>query len=83
MANKQQIKQGERTRAKITKFIASYWRKHQMSPTLQEIAAGVGLASHNAVRAQLVQMREAGTVTWVDGCARTIRLVQPKVAKAS
>lgn len=83
MAGLKHIKQGIATRKAITKFIATYIRKNGVSPTLQEIAEGVGLASHNAVRAHLVRMRDAGEVTWVEGSVRTLRLTPKATPKAS
>lgn len=70
------IRQGIKTRAKIIKFITKYHGKYGCSPSLQEIAAGVGLASHNAVRAHLLTLRAAGVVTWVDGRYRTVRVLE-------
>lgn len=68
--------QGDATRAKITSFIQSYIAQNGVSPALTEIAAGVGLASHNAVRNHLLQLQSAGKVTWQPGKFRTLRVVE-------
>ena len=82
MSRVDQIKQGERTRKAIRKFVTTYSKKnHGLSPSLQEIAAGIGVASHNAVRAHLVQMRDRGELTWQDGKGRTLRLLEPKAPR--
>lgn len=75
--------QGDATRAKIISFVQTYIAENGVSPALTEIAAGVGLASHNAVRNHLLQLQSAGKVTWMPGKFRTLRVVeQPKKARA-
>lgn len=74
--NTTQTQQGERTRKAIKRFITRYWRKHGVAPALQEIADGVGLTSHNAVRLHLLVLQSRGEVTWVQGRYRTVRVVE-------
>jgi SOS-response transcriptional repressor LexA len=45
-------------------------------PTLEDIAAKVGLAAKSAARAHLLVLRERGLVAWDRRCARTVRLTQ-------
>lgn len=71
-----QMEQGRQTRARIVEFIGNYHAENHVAPSLQEIADGVGLASHNAVRNHLLALKADGKVTWVEGRYRTVRVVE-------
>lgn len=60
----------------IVEFIRSYKQERGYMPTMQEIGAGVGLASRSAVHRHLVAMRAAGVVEWEANQTRTLRLVE-------
>lgn len=70
--------QGEATRERIKAFITSHRSEHGFSPSLQEIADGVGLASHNAVRMHLLTLQTRGEVTWEPGRFRTVQVVEQR-----
>jgi SOS-response transcriptional repressor LexA len=70
------VAQGIETRKQIVRFIRDYWRKNKTAPSLTEISTGVGLASHSAVRTHLLELRNQGNVTWVQGKMRTVRVVE-------
>ena len=75
--------QGKRTREAIKAFIVAYRVEHDgLSPSLQEIGAGVGLSSHNAVRTHLLTMKADGEVTWEEGRYRTVRVLDAVPASA-
>lgn len=71
------LTQGDRTRSSILEFLASYHAQNGVAPSLQEIAVGVGLSSHNAVRNHLLVLKARGQVTWLEGRYRTVRVVVP------
>lgn len=75
MVSKLLIKQGADKRAAIVKYIAEYISKMGVSPTVLEIRNGVGLSSNSITHHHLRTLREGGVITWYDGLARTIRLV--------
>lgn len=78
MAGKALLKQGVRRRQKILAFIRSYHAKHGYSPTIQEIAEGVGLVSPNATRNHLHRLAEQGFITITPSIARGIALADPQ-----
>lgn len=67
--------QGEQTREKIKAYITRHREEHGVSPSLQEIADGVGLSSHTAVRTHLLTLKTRGEVDWDAGRFRTVRVV--------
>lgn len=71
------MEQGRQTRARILGFVGDYHRQHSVAPSLQEIADGVGLSSHNAVRNHLLALKADGKVTWIEGRYRTVRVLEP------
>lgn len=77
-ASKTAVAQGVITRRNIVKFISSYWTKNKCAPSLTEISAGVGLASHSAVRTHLLILQNEGKVTWQAGKMRSVRVLKPK-----
>lgn len=83
MASKMAVKQGEKRRKQILRFIASYIRKNGVSPTIAEIAKGVGLSSPNATRNHLFRLRDEGKITMKPRSVRAIALVEQPKAKAS
>lgn len=83
MAGGRLIKQGERRRKKMVTFIERYWKKNGFAPTIQEIAEGVGLSSPNATRQHLMKLQAAGVIQMRPRVARSIRVLEVPVAKAS
>lgn len=66
---------GDETRERIKAYITKHREQYGVSPSLQEIADGVGLRSHNAVRMHLLSLQAKGEVTWEPGRFRTVRVV--------
>ena len=60
---------------KIYDFVKVYIEVNKYSPTMREIATGVGLKSPSTVHGHLDRMRENGYVDFVDSTARTLRVV--------
>lgn len=63
--------------AKIYQFIRDYWSEHNYAPSLKEIGGGVGITLPTVVRYHLRHLRSQGSITFMDGKARTVRLVGP------
>lgn len=74
--------QGERTRKDIKTFIRRFRKSKGYAPTLQEIADGVGLSSHNAVRTHLLTLATRREVKWEPGKFRTVEVVEQRKAIA-
>lgn len=83
MAGKALIKQGEKRRKDIVKFIGKYRKAHPYGPTITEVAEAVKLGSANATRHHLLKLREEGVIIMEPRIARSIELVEnrPVVAK--
>ena len=77
VAGKALIKQGEKRRKDILKFVRSYTAKNGWAPTIQEIADAVGLVSPNATRTHLHKLVEGGYIQMQPRQARAIALVSP------
>ena len=74
VASKAALRQGEKRRRDIVRFIAKYTKRHNCSPTIAEIAEGVGLKSPNATRNHLFRLRDEGKIVMRPGLARSIAL---------
>jgi SOS-response transcriptional repressor LexA len=68
---------GEYRRERIVEFVSDFWTDNGYGPTIREVAQGVGLLAASSARYELVQLRDAGRLTWADGRPRTLRVVQP------
>jgi repressor LexA len=64
-----------RRQADVVDAIRAFITKHGYSPTVREIADGIGVSSLNTVAGHLMALRRKGFVTWSEGAARTIRIV--------
>lgn len=71
MADARLIEQGMERRRVILVYIRDYVDKHQMAPTLQEIADHIGL-SINATRGHVQRLKRDGLVTSLPGTPRSI-----------
>ena len=58
----------------VLQWIAGYIDTHGFSPSIREISHAYGWTT-NGVMCHLRAMRRKGAVTWLDGQARTIRVV--------
>lgn len=72
MPGKNLVRQGEKRREQMMKFIVRYVDEHGYAPTLTEIGAGVGIASPNAVRGHLDKLRDEGKIDMTPKIARSI-----------
>lgn len=77
MAGKNLIRQGERRRAQMLKFINKHIAQKGYSPTIHEIGAAVGVNSPNAVRNHLLKMEEEGLIRMTPRVARSITVLEP------
>lgn len=77
MAGQALLKQGEKRRKDILKFVRSYSAKNGWAPTIQEIADAVGLVSPNSTRQHLHKLVDAGFINMEPRQARAIALVDP------
>lgn len=59
----------------VLEWIAGYIDTHGYSPTVREIASHYGWTT-NGVMCHLRPMRKKGVITWQDGQARTMRIVE-------
>lgn len=57
---------------RIIDYIATYRREHGYCPTIKEVAAHMGYASHTHVWRILQRLRDEGRVSYVDGEPRTL-----------
>lgn len=76
MAGTATIAAGIERRAAIMRFIKSYHRKNRISPSIEEIADGVGLSSKATVRHHLDILVTEGKLVRDPGKYRTLRLPQ-------
>lgn len=68
---------GEHQRDRIVDLIASFTQENGYAPTIREIGEALDISSPDTVSFHLCKLREAGRVTWKDGAARTLRVLQP------
>lgn len=66
----------ERRRELIVAFVGKFFTEHGYAPTMREVGRGVGLTSPSSTRHHLLHLRSAGELTWTDGIARSLRVVQ-------
>lgn len=66
---------------KILEFLAHFQQKFGYSPTLREIAAGVGLKSPATIHEHIESLIEKGYLAREDGERRSIKIVDPAFAK--
>jgi hypothetical protein len=67
----------------VSAFIDRYWQEHCCSPTVREIADGVGIGSTSVVRNVLTRVTTARGDRWIVGVARGIipRWVQDAIRR--
>lgn len=61
---------------KTLDYLRKHWRKHGQSPTLPEIAAGIGISSKGVAHKYVQALIEAGYVVQASGRWRGLRLVE-------
>lgn len=57
----------------VVRVIGNFTDQHGYSPTVREVAAGLGLASPGSLHEQLARMRKIGWITYEDHKPRTLR----------
>ena len=72
------VTRGIDKRMEILEFIRDFIKVNDFSPTLTEIADGVGLKSPSNVRSHLLLLQHDGMITCQNGKFRTIRLTGKK-----
>lgn len=60
----------------ILVWLAGYIRDHGYSPTVRELCQAFNFGSPNGALCHLHPLRKKGWVTWQDGSARTLRVVE-------
>lgn len=83
MPSKAMLKQGERRRRAILKFLRDYKRRTGYAPTIQEIGDATGLASPNSIKGHLRRLEEEGYIVVTPRLARAISLVENAPDRAS
>lgn len=61
--------------AEVIRYIASFWAEKGYAPSFREIAVATGLKDTSTVAYHLHRLREEKRVTFVDGLARTVRVL--------
>lgn len=69
---------GVERREKILAFIAAFVEKHGYSPTVREVASGVGLASPGAAHRQLEHLVDEGALRKLHVTSRSVVYALPK-----
>lgn len=60
----------------ILVWLAQYIADHGYSPTIRELCQAFGFDSPNGAMCHLVPLRKKGWITWQDGQARTLRVIE-------
>lgn len=60
----------------ILSYLAEFVASRGYSPSIRDIAVGVGISSTKTIHDALIVLREDGKVQWVDGQARTLRILE-------
>lgn len=56
----------------VLAYINEFWRRNCYSPSMKEIMAACHVSSTSVVRYTLLDLQEAGRLTYQDGIARSI-----------
>jgi SOS-response transcriptional repressor LexA len=66
-----------RVQAEALAFIRAFIKEHGISPTFEEIAAGVGLKSKGWAHGIVVALAERGALTFLPHRGRSIEIIPP------
>lgn len=72
------VQQGVERRILIVRFIRQYVNKHRISPTVTEIAEGVGLTSTASTKSHLDRLQRDGIITSIPRTPRSISLTEDR-----
>ncbi len=75
MAGSQLIAQGIDRRRAILRFVKTYVRRHGHSPSIEEIAVGVALASKSAARHHVDMLVQQKFLAITPGKYRSLRVI--------
>lgn len=64
------------TKQRILRYIAAYIKENEYSPSVREIADGVGLLSTSTVHCHLYDLKESGYIEYQKKRPRTIRILR-------
>ena len=65
----------------LFEWIKEYIKKFQHSPSIRQMMKGMGLKSPAPIQSRLKHLQEKGYISWQEGRARTLQLVNDLVAK--
>ena len=68
------------TTLRVLGAVERFWADHHYSPSLRDVCAMTGLASTSAVSYHLARLREVGRISFDDGIARSIVVLEEKSA---
>lgn len=60
----------------IINIIKTYWKKHNFSPTVREIAKKASVTSTSTVLRYLNNLQEKGLIEWQQRSPRTIQIIE-------
>jgi len=61
---------------KLYDWLAEYIRQHQHSPSIRQMMEAMNLKSPAPVQSRLEHLRAKGYIEWIEGKARTIRVIR-------
>jgi len=67
--------------SELFEWIKSYIRDFQHSPSIRQMMEGMGLKSPAPIQSRLRHLQEKGYISWQEGRARTLQLVNDLVTK--
>lgn len=59
-------------------FIRQFIKQHGYSPSVREIAAGIGTTSTSVAGYHIRRLSDLGKIEWTPGIARSIRIIKGK-----
>ena len=65
----------------LFEWIKEYIKNFQHSPSIRQMMKGMGLKSPAPIQSRLKHLQEKGYISWQEGRARTLQLVNDLVAK--
>ena len=65
----------------LFEWIKNYIRDFQHSPSIRQMMKGMGLKSPAPIQSRLRHLQEKGYISWQEGRARTLQLVNDLVTK--
>ena len=65
----------------LFEWIKNYIKDFQHSPSIRQMMEGMGLKSPAPIQSRLKHLQEKGYISWQEGRARTLQLVENLVAK--